>query len=187
MRIKQLQLMFAGLILCAATVMAVAQEKSKEEIKLETSAGALDKSAAMPEGQLRVAEKIKTEYGVDDARILGLRAQKMGYGEISIALGLAQGLPGGITDENVQKIMALRQGPPVMGWGKIAKDLGLKLGNVQSKVHKMAAEVRKQEKDKAKKDKKAEGEKGKKGEKTGKPEKPMKAEKPEHTGNSGKH
>ena len=183
MKTKKLQLMFAGLILCAAAVIAVAQEKSKEEMKLETSSGELDKSAVMPEGQLRVTEKIKTEYGVDDARILGLRAQKMGYGEISVALGLARSLPGGITDANVQKIMALRQGPPVMGWGKIAGDLGLKLGKVQSNVHKMAAAVHKMEKIQAKKDKKAEIEKGRKGDKM---DKPMKAEKPERPGNSGK-
>ncbi len=159
MKTKKLQLMFAGLILCAAAVIAVAQEKSKEEMKLETSSGELDKSAVMPEGQLRVTEKIKTEYG------------------------LARSLPGGITDANVQKIMALRQGPPVMGWGKIAGDLGLKLGKVQSNVHKMAAAVHKMEKIQAKKDKKAEIEKGRKGDKM---DKPMKAEKPERPGNSGK-
>lgn len=30
---------------------------------------------------------------------------------------LAQGMRGGITDVNVQQIMALRKGPPVMGRG----------------------------------------------------------------------
>jgi len=182
MKNTKLQLMFAGLFLCAAAMPAFAEEKSKEEKKLETGAGELEKSAAMPDGQQRVADRIKAEFGVDDARVQSLRDKNMGYGEISIALGLAQSLPGGITDDNVQKIVALRQGPPVMGWGKIARDLGLKLGAVQSKVHRMSAAVRKQEKpDKA--------DKVKKGEKMEKPEMPGRAgrmERPENPGKGGK-
>ncbi|MBU2573054.1 MAG: hypothetical protein KKH28_03130 [Elusimicrobia bacterium] len=183
MKNNKVQLMFAGLFLCAAAMPAFAQKKDKEEKKLETSAGELDKSATEPEGRQRVTDKIKARFGVADARVQGLCDKNMGYGEISIALGLAQGLPGGITDANVDKIMALRQGPPVMGWGKIAKDLGLKLGSVQSKIHKMAAEVRKREKAaKAIKDKKAEGEKGMKGKKMQKHEKMERPQKPEKGG-----
>ncbi|MFA6434987.1 MAG: hypothetical protein WCW52_09860 [Elusimicrobiales bacterium] len=185
MKNNRLRLMLAGLFLCAAAVPAFAQGKSKDDKKLEAGAVELDKSAAGPEGQQRVADRIKTEFGVDDARVQSLRDTNMGYGEISIALGLAQCLPGGITDANVQKVMALRQGPPVMGWGKIAKDLGLKLGPVASKVHKMSVEARKQEKvGKANKDKKE------KGEGMGKPERHERAEKmerPERPEKGGKH
>jgi len=182
MKTNKLQLMLAGLFLCAAAMPAFAQEKTREEKKLESGAAELDKNAAKPEGAQRVNDRIKAEFAVDNARVQSLRDQKMGYGEISIALGLAQSLPGGITDDNVQKIVALRQGPPVMGWGKIAKELGLKLGSVQSKVHKMSAEVRKQEKA-------ARANKNKKSEKMEKPEKPEKPEKmgrPENPGKSGK-
>ena len=82
---------------------------------------------------------------MDDARVQGLRDQKLGYGEIGIVLSLASQLPGGIDDANVQKIMTLRQGPPVQGWGKIAKDLGLNLGKAVSQVKRTEAAVRKQE------------------------------------------
>lgn len=177
MKTNKLQLMLAGLFLCAAAMPALAQEKTREEKKLESGAVELDKSAAKPEGQVRVSDKIKAEFGVDDARIQSLRDKNMGYGGISIALGLAQGLPGGITDANVNKVMAMRQGPPAMGWGRIAKDLGLKLGPVQSKVHKLSAEVKKANK--------AEGRKGMnegKGERGGKPEKMTR---PENSGKSG--
>ena len=175
MKNNKLQMLFAGLFLCAAAIPAFAEEKTSEEKKLETSAVELDKSAAEPEGQPRVTAKIQTRFGVDGARVQGLRDKKLGYGEISIALGLAQGLPGGITDANVDKIMALRQGPPVMGWGKIAKDLGLKLGSVQSKVKKLAAEVRKEE-GRAKKaaEKAMKAEKREKHEKVERPQKPEK-------------
>jgi len=187
MKNRRLQLIFAGIFLCAAVIPAFAQKNSREERELETSSRELNKSAAKPEGAQRAADRIKAEFGVDDARVQSLRDKNMGYGEISIALGLAQGLPGGITDENVQKIMALRQGPPVMGWGKIAKNLGLKLGQVMSNVKKMSAEMRKQEKaDKVKKDKKEKGEKMEKPEKPGKPEKAEKMERPERPDKGGK-
>jgi hypothetical protein len=179
MKNRELPLLFAGLFLCGAVMPARAQERPGDERRLENSAGELDRGTDRPERRQQVTDRIKAEYGVNDARIQSLRDKKMGYGEISIALGLAQGLPGGITDENVQKIMVLRQGPPVAGWGKIAKDLGLKLGPVQSKVHKISAEARKQKKDdKVKKDVKAESEKRME---RGKMEKPEKPERPEKT------
>lgn len=177
MKNNKLQLMLAGLFLCAAAMPALAQEKTREEKKLESSAVELDKSAAKPEGQVRVSDKIKAEFGVDDARIQSLRDKNMGYGGISIALALAQSLPGGITDANVDKVMAMRQGPPVMGWGKIAKELDLKLGSVQSKVHKMSAEVKKADKAEGRKEMKE-----MKGERGGKPEKMAR---PETRGKSG--
>ena len=177
MKTNKLQLMLAGLFLCAAAMPAFAQEKTREEKKLESGAAELDKNAAKPEGAQRVNDRIKAEFAVDNARVQSLRDQKMGYGEISIALGLAQGLPGGITDANVAKVMALRQGPPVLGWGRMAKELGLKLGPVQSKVHKMSAEVKKAKKAKGEKDMKE-----MKREKSGKPEK---MDRPGNPGKSG--
>lgn len=178
MKNNKLRLMLAGLFLCAAAMPVFAEERSREEKKLEAAGGELDKSAVEDEGQPRVTDKIQTQFGVDGARVQSLRDKKLGYGEVSIVLGLAQGLPGGITDANVDKIMALRQGPPVMGWGKIAKSLNLKLGPVQSKVHKISSDL--------KKDKKAGMEKGKKGEKTDKPEKHEKHEKMDKPEKSGK-
>ena len=168
MRNVKLQLLCAGLILGAALIPAAAQERSAEEKKLEAVSGELDKKYS--EGQQRVTDKIAAEFGVDSGLVLGLGYKKMGYGEIAIALSLAQGLHSTIRDEDLRKIVALRQGPPVMGWGKIAKELGLKLGPVLSRVKKVAAEVRRDEKaDKAKE--KKEDEKNRKKEKTENPEK----------------
>ncbi|MDD5209902.1 MAG: hypothetical protein PHV36_10980 [Elusimicrobiales bacterium] len=185
MKNKEIAMLFSGLLLCAG-MQVLAEEKSSDEKKLDTAVVEMDKEAGMPACQESFQQKIKSDFGVDDAMVQGLRGKNMGYGEISIALGLAQQLPGGITEANVQKITALRQGPPVMGWGRISRDLGLKLGPVTSRVRKISAEVSKQ--GKADKMKKAE-----KGERAGKPERPEKPEKmnrPEKGGRpegAGKH
>ena len=160
MKNTKLRLLLAGLFLCAAGMPVFALEKSPDEQRLEAAARELDKKYS--EGQQRVEEKISAEFGVAEGLVMGLRYKKMRYGEIAIALGLAQGLHRIIKDEDLHKIVVLRRGPPVMGWGRIAGDLGLKLGPVISKVRKLSGEVRKGEKaDKAKEDKIAKEEKDK--------------------------
>ena len=177
MKNNKMRLFMTGLFLCAA-MPAFAQERSADEKKLDIASMEMDKDAAKPEGEKLVTEKIKTEFKVDDARVQGLRDQKLGYGEITIALSLARELPGGITDENMQKIMALRQGPPVMGWGLIAKDLNLKLKPVVSRANRMSADVRKQEAKNARMEKKN-AERAEKKERMGKNERTEKMEKME--------
>ena len=175
MKNKEMVMMVSGLLLCAG-MLVLAEEKSADEKKLDTATVEMDKDAAMPACQEAFQERIKTDFGVDEVTVQGLRDKKMGYGEISIALGLAQQLPGGTTEANIQKITALRQGPPVMGWGRISRDLGLKLGPVISKVRKISAEVRKQQK--AAKMGKGKGGKAEKPERPGKPDRPGKGGRP---------
>ena len=175
MKNKELRLMLAGLFLCAAAIPAFAQRQTREEKDLEISAGELDKSAARPEGPQRVIDRITVQYSVDEARVQGLRLKRLGYGEIAIVFGLVQNMPRGIRDENLYRVVALRQGPPVMGWGKVAKELGLKLGPVVRRVREIASVVRSQEKiDKAAEDKKAKEEKEKAEEMADKMERPGK-------------
>ncbi|MDA8245107.1 MAG: hypothetical protein M0025_13425 [Elusimicrobia bacterium] len=138
MKNKGMSLLLAGLLLGAA-LPVLAQSKSPDEKKLDKSSLTMDKDAATPEGEKAVAARLTEEFKVDAARVQGLRDQKLGYGEVGIVLSLAQKLEGGITDANVQKIMDMRKGPPVQGWGEIAKQLGLKLGPVVSQVKKVSA------------------------------------------------
>jgi hypothetical protein len=144
MKNNKTRFILACLFVCAAAGPALAQVNAGEEAKLEACAAELNKDHS--EGKQRVADKIKTQFGVDDARLMGLHFRRMNNGDIAIALGLAQGMRRVITDKNLQRIVALREGPPEAGWGKVAKELGVKLGPVISKLRKVSAEVRKQEK-----------------------------------------
>ncbi len=63
-----------------------------------------------------------------------MRDKGLGYGEIAITLSLAEQIPGGINDANVNKILDQRLGEHKMGWGQIAKEDGVKLGQVVSKL-----------------------------------------------------
>ncbi|MBI5345343.1 MAG: hypothetical protein HZB83_08455 [Deltaproteobacteria bacterium] len=109
---------------------------SNDESQIENDASTIGKDAKADGGKV-VTQRIEKEFNVDEARVSSLRAQKLGYGEIAIVLALAQKLPGGITDANVNTIISKWQGPPREGWGKIAKDLGLNLGTVLSQIEKV--------------------------------------------------
>ena len=137
---KRVFLIFMAMLIAGINTAAWA-EASKEEARIEKDASALDKDTNKPEGEKMVVQRLEKEFNVDDTRINSLRNQKLGYGEIAIVLAMAERLPGGITDANINKIMSMRQGPPVEGWGKIAMKLGFKLGPVISKVERVKAEA----------------------------------------------
>jgi hypothetical protein len=148
---------------------------SKEEKQLRSAATATDKEASEPEGQKTVVSRLESTFNVDQARIDGLRAQNLGYGEIAIVLALAQKMADGITDANVQSIMSLRTGTPPMGWGEIARQLGEKLGPVISSVNAVA-------KGSTGADRAAHDARGAKPDRPEKPAKPDRPDKPENPG-----
>lgn len=99
----------------------------------------INDDASTAVGEAAVVGKIVNEFGVDEALVKDLRAKKLGYGEITLALSLAERLPGGITDENLDKVLDLRQGPPVQGWGNVAKSLELSLKPSKLKLEKVGS------------------------------------------------
>ena len=114
---------------------------SKDETNLMREAAGLDKTASSPAGEAAVVKRIAGDFGVDRTRVAALRGRGLGYGEIAVVLSLAQKLPGGVTDATVEKVAELRQGPPVAGWGEIAKRLGVKLGAAVTRVKKVNNEA----------------------------------------------
>lgn len=170
------RIILAGLFLLAAAGPAAAQEISAEEKKLAKAEAGLEEDAAQPDGPKAVAERLKAEFKVDAARLDGLTEKKLGYGGAAVALALAEGMPGGVTDLNLRRVVELRQGPPVLGWGKVAQSLDLKLGPALSRVKKAAAGAHKAVKsEKAKREKR---EKREKAERAARPDRPGRVDRP---------
>ncbi len=116
---------------------AAQAELSKAEKNLGREAKRLTETASKPVGEKAVLKKIEVEFKVSDAQVQALRDRMLGYGEVAIVLSLAQKMPGGVAEVNVQKVLSLRQGPPVAGWGQVARQLGTKLGATVSQLKKM--------------------------------------------------
>jgi hypothetical protein len=109
--------------------------------RLDRSVTALDGQSSQPRGAQIVTERLSKEFGVTDVQIKELRAKRLGFGEIAIVLSLAKQMPGGATDTNIQKVLALRQTNPPTGWGVVAKKLGLNFGKAVSRVHRIATQL----------------------------------------------
>ena len=173
---RKLAMIFTAIFLVAGAVHAGAA--TKEETRLESSATDIDNDAGKPNMEKPVVQRIENEFKVTDAQINSLRSQKLGFGEITIVFALAEKLPGGLTDANIDKIMSMRNGPPKMGWGEIAHKLGFKLGPVISNVER----VRREERHEMKEQREMKNEKMDKGGMPERPERPEKPEMPERGG-----
>jgi hypothetical protein len=128
-------------ILCVLSLLtagAAWADVSKDEKNLAREAKRLNDTAAKPDGEKAVVKRIVADLKATEPQVRALRDSKLGYGEIAVVLSLAQAIPGGTTDANIQKVLALHQGPPALGWGEVAKQLGTKLGKTVSQVRKTA-------------------------------------------------
>lgn len=130
-----------ALVLVFGMMSAALAAETKEEKALNKQAGEISATAKTNQGEKVVMGRLEKEFNVTDTQVQGLRDQKLGYGEIAVVLSLSSKMTGGVTDANIQQVMTLRQGPPTMGWGEIAKKLGTKLGPTVSQVRTMNRET----------------------------------------------
>jgi hypothetical protein len=132
----------AILLSFSMTSLLWAEDDATDDQQTQDVSQAIDNEAEMSQGREQVTTRLKQQFNVSDETISDLRNnKKMGYGEISIALSMAQQLEGGATPENVQKVIALRQGDKKTGWGNVAKQLNLKMGDVVSSSHKVHSQA----------------------------------------------
>ena len=134
---RSLLILIVGVIAALAGTGSAWAELSKAEKNLERESRRLNDTAAKPDGEKAVLKEIEAEFKVSNAQVQALRDRKLGYGEIAIVLSLTKNIPGGITEENLQRVLSMRQGPPVAGWGQVAQQLGAKLGTTVSQIKKM--------------------------------------------------
>lgn len=150
---RSLYLIISVFALSLTMLAAVWAAESKEEQSLQKEAAAINTTAGNAQGEKIVTQRLEKDFNVTDAQVQGMRDKKLGYGEIAIVLSLSKKMPGGITDANIQQVMTMRQGPPTMGWGEIAKKLGTKLGPAISQVKNVNKETNREMKHEAKGDK----------------------------------
>jgi len=122
MRVILTIFLIASLVLFSSVALAKDTEKD-----LKNAAQKIDKAAASPQGAEEVTTSLSEKFNVPKSAIQNLRTQKLGFGEISILLALSQATG----KSTLQLLQKFKSGE---GWGKIAKDEGVKLGQVISAV-----------------------------------------------------
>jgi hypothetical protein len=136
---RSLLILIVGVMTALALSGTAWADLSKAEKNLEREAKRLNDTAAKPDGEKAVVKRLVAELKATEQQVQALRDRKLGYGEIAIVLSLAQKMPGGATDANAQKVLSMRQGPPIAGWGDVARQLGTKLGTIVSQVRKVTS------------------------------------------------
>lgn len=123
----------------AAKPLTDAERKTLEELQAERKRLDTDSArlmAATPDGRRRVTETIAKHFTVPDKLVSDLRARKMGYGEVTIAVALSQQLMKRekmLTQQQAaDRMVSLRRSG--QSWGIIARDLGLNLADVVNAV-----------------------------------------------------
>jgi len=145
-------LLFASAVALVPNISAFAADTIQEtgapqtpeitiDITVAEEMAVIDGDASTRAGEAVVIDKIVDEFGVDEAVVRDLRARKLGYGEITLALSLAERLPGGLTPENLDSVMDARLGPPVMGWGNVARSFDLSLKPSQRSLERVGEEA----------------------------------------------
>ncbi len=100
-------------------------EGKKAEEQLATASKDLDADAAKT-GDAAIASRLATKFGLTTDELLADRSTLGGgWGEVLIAQTLVSDSKSGLTIDQVQKLRS--EG---MGWGQIARGMGVKLGTV---------------------------------------------------------
>jgi len=87
------------------------------------------------ENESKILEKYSERFEVDIDTLADLRAERFGYGEISHALVLSK-----MAERPLDEIVAMRDAGK--GWGQIADELGVKLGEATREVKRERSRIR---------------------------------------------
>jgi hypothetical protein len=128
----------------ASRPLGVAERRAAEELHAEQKQMDLSSArttAVSPEGRQRVAETIGRQFKVSDTLVHDLRARRLGYGEVTVTLAFAQQLAkrGVARQQAIDRILELRR--TGRGWGLVARELGLRVGDATADVKKTHAQL----------------------------------------------
>lgn len=117
-----------GILLVGGVSPGRAQEELEERTREETrEQERLRDRERILENESKILEKYSERFGVDTETLADLRAQRLGYGEISHALVLSE-----MTERSQNEIIAMRRAGK--GWGQIADECGVKLREARKEV-----------------------------------------------------
>ncbi len=131
-----------GIILVAGASPGRTEEETREEERLEErerlgEEERLRDRERIMEQESKILEKYGERFGVDIDTLADLRAQRLGYGEISHALVLSE-----MSGKSLNEIVAMREADK--GWGQIADELGVKLGEAKREVKREYRRIRRE-------------------------------------------
>jgi hypothetical protein len=124
--------------------LTAAERKVVDELLVEQKrldADSAHMMAATPDGRRRVTETIAKHFKVQEPIVNRLRARKITYGEVGVALALSRELmkrDAKLTQQQAaEKVVSLRKSGE--SWGGVARESGVKLDPVVGEIKRLDA------------------------------------------------
>jgi hypothetical protein len=114
----------AGMLLFSAAVFAAVSTGAARDLnKLNVNVMMLNQDAALPLAQKIIKKQIVDTYSLMNSKVDYLLSRNMTYGDAAATLAFASHMPGGTTDENINRVVDLQKAGN--GWDRIATSLGV--------------------------------------------------------------
>ncbi len=141
---KLLSVTAALLLLLFMANMSMAKATAKatsSDAQLKQDIAAIDGSAVGAGHKRIVADRIAKEFKVSAEDVASLRNKLPGLGDVAAVYAFADKMPGGVTPDNLDKVVSERQSKK--DWDEIATTHDIKLSSVSGKVKSIYKDVHK--------------------------------------------
>ena len=130
---KFLSFTVAAFLLFFISNMAMAKAATSSDAQLKKDIAAIDGNAVTSHNKEIVTDRIAREFKISTQEVIARRDKLPGLGEVAAVYAFADKMPGGVTTDNVDKVVSERQGKK--DWDEIASNHDIKLSSVGSKVN----------------------------------------------------
>ncbi|HUI70914.1 MAG TPA: hypothetical protein VL354_10380 [Spirochaetia bacterium] len=124
---RDILFIFVGLFVSIGTLWA---SRAGVEMRLGRDVAYLNRIGRSPTGEKSLSLSLESRFRPGPGQIAELHKQRLGYGDISVVLAVASWLHGGVTRQNIERIVSLWKSPRSGSWSKIARSLGVRVDRV---------------------------------------------------------
>ncbi len=133
---RDILFIFIGLFISIGTLWA---SRAGVEMRLGSDVAYLNSLGRSADGEKSLSQSLESRFRPEPGQIAELRKQRLGYGDISVVLTLASRLRGGISSDNIERIVSLWKSPRAGNWGKVARSLGVRVERVVLQIESLKA------------------------------------------------
>jgi hypothetical protein len=121
------------LVLTTGTVLAASSStpSPKDTGKLNAEISLLNSYKSLPQGDQIITKKLTENFKVSKDKVDSLLSRTMQVGDVAATLAFADKMSGGLTDSNINKVVTAKSKG---GWDMVAKNLGVDIADVASKL-----------------------------------------------------
>jgi hypothetical protein len=133
---RDILFIFIGLFISIGTLWA---SRAGVEMRLGKDVAYLNALGRNAGGERSLNLSLESRFKTGPEQIAELRKQRLGYGDISVVLALSSRLRGGISRQNIERIVSMWRSPRSGNWGTIVRSLGVRVDRVVLQIESLKA------------------------------------------------